>query len=254
MYSDKVTKSVADAVKTVTEQVKPEMLNEELKGNQHKIDANKNNKIDAHDFKLLRAKKQVAEAKYEPAEPDAEAIAKRKAREEAQRRREEKAERDADDLSKDYKPKTQSSGVKKVAGRAYGGSAQKDETNESVKSFSGLLESFMTGGIKSLFENLQTVEEEASEEEFNAELKKQKDKAEGKAPQADVAAAATQGTKDMKEEVEDLEERTLTSTETAEKERIVKGMKKGIEGFKQRYGERAKEVMYATATARAKED
>jgi hypothetical protein len=303
MYSDKVTKSVADAVKTVTEQVKPEMLNEELKGNQHKIDANKNNKIDAHDFKLLRSKKQVDEAKYEPAEPDAEAIAKRKAREEAQRRREEKAERDADDLSKDYKPKTQSSGVKKVAGRAYGGSAQKDETNESVKSFSGLLESFMTGGIKSLFENLQTVEEEASEEEFNAELKKQKDKAEGKAPQADVAAAATQGTKDMKEEVEDLEEgimstigkivkkvtpnvhkkiedkvkekqkeidakidklhesevedleeRTLTSAETAEKERIVKGMKKGIEGFKQRYGERAKEVMYATATARAKED
>ena len=57
-----------------------------------------------------------------------------------------------------------------------------------------------------------------------------------------------------KEEVEDLEERTLTSAETAEKERIVKGMKKGIEGFKQRYGERAKEVMYATATKQAKED
>ena len=60
--------------------------------------------------------------------------------------------------------------------------------------------------------------------------------------------------KGVAEEVEDLEERTLTSAETAEKERIVKGMKKGIEGFKQRYGERAKEVMYATATARAKED
>jgi hypothetical protein len=33
-----------------------------LKGNQHKIDANKNGKVDAHDFKLLRAKKKVAEA------------------------------------------------------------------------------------------------------------------------------------------------------------------------------------------------
>ena len=35
--------------------------NEELKGNQHKIDANKNGKVDAHDFKLLRAKKKVNE-------------------------------------------------------------------------------------------------------------------------------------------------------------------------------------------------
>lgn len=35
--------------------------NEELKGNQHKIDANKNGKVDAHDFKILRAKKKVSE-------------------------------------------------------------------------------------------------------------------------------------------------------------------------------------------------
>ena len=34
-----------------------EVTNEALKGNQHKIDANKNGKIDAHDFKLLRGKK-----------------------------------------------------------------------------------------------------------------------------------------------------------------------------------------------------
>jgi hypothetical protein len=36
-------------------------VDEELKGSQHKIDANKNNKIDAHDFKLLRSKKKVKE-------------------------------------------------------------------------------------------------------------------------------------------------------------------------------------------------
>ena len=54
-----------------------------------------------------------------------------------------------------------------------------------------------------------------------------------------------------KEETE-LDERTLTPAETAKKEKIVKSMKKGLSGFKQRYGERAKEVMYATATARAK--
>ncbi len=34
---------------------------EELKGDQHKIDANKNNKIDAQDFKILKAKKKLAE-------------------------------------------------------------------------------------------------------------------------------------------------------------------------------------------------
>jgi hypothetical protein len=34
---------------------------DELKGDQHKIDANKNGKVDAHDFKLLRSKNKVAE-------------------------------------------------------------------------------------------------------------------------------------------------------------------------------------------------
>jgi hypothetical protein len=56
-----------------------------------------------------------------------------------------------------------------------------------------------------------------------------------------------------KEESEQIDERELSSGETAEKERIVKGMKKGLAGFKSRYGSRAKEVMYATATKKAKE-
>jgi hypothetical protein len=34
------------------------MMNEELKGNQHKIDANKNGKVDAQDFKMLRDMKE----------------------------------------------------------------------------------------------------------------------------------------------------------------------------------------------------
>ena len=38
-----------------------EEVYEELKGAQHKIDANKNGKVDAHDFHLLRKKKKVAE-------------------------------------------------------------------------------------------------------------------------------------------------------------------------------------------------
>jgi hypothetical protein len=53
------------------------------------------------------------------------------------------------------------------------------------------------------------------------------------------------------EEVE-LDEKTLTPAESKKKEEIVKSMKKGSKGFKERYGKRAKEVMYATATKQAK--
>jgi hypothetical protein len=54
-----------------------------------------------------------------------------------------------------------------------------------------------------------------------------------------------------KEELE-LDERALDTAETGEKERLVKGMKKSAADFKKRYGERAKSVMYATATKMAK--
>lgn len=53
MRIDSITKSVAEAISKV--------VDESLKGKQHKIDANKNKKIDAHDFELLRAKKEVKE-------------------------------------------------------------------------------------------------------------------------------------------------------------------------------------------------
>jgi hypothetical protein len=52
----------------------------------------------------------------------------------------------------------------------------------------------------------------------------------------------------------DLEERMMTEPEMKKKEEIVKSMKKGMKGFKERYGERAKEVMYATATKQAMKD
>ena len=51
-----------------------------------------------------------------------------------------------------------------------------------------------------------------------------------------------------------IEERTLTTGEKDKKEHIVKSMKKGMSGFKERYGDRAKSVMYATATKQAKND
>ena len=57
----------------------------------------------------------------------------------------------------------------------------------------------------------------------------------------------------MREETE-LDERTLTTGEMNKREDLVKGMKKGLSGFKARYGKDAKSVMYATATKLAKEE
>jgi len=47
------------------------------------------------------------------------------------------------------------------------------------------------------------------------------------------------------------EERHMSDDEMAKREKIVKSMKKGMAGFKERYGNRAKNVMYATATKQA---
>ena len=57
IFNDKALKGVAEAVAKI--------MDEELKGNQHKIDANKNGKVDAHDFKLLRGKKDKVDTKQQ---------------------------------------------------------------------------------------------------------------------------------------------------------------------------------------------
>ena len=48
-----------------------------------------------------------------------------------------------------------------------------------------------------------------------------------------------------------INEKKMTSAQKTKREKIVKGMKKGLKGMKERYGKRAKEVMYATATKQA---
>ena len=56
IFNDKALKGVADAAAKIMAET-----SHGLKGNQHKIDANKNGKIDAEDFKLLRGKKGMKE-------------------------------------------------------------------------------------------------------------------------------------------------------------------------------------------------
>lgn len=125
-------------------------------------------------------------------------------------------------------------------------------------SFTELIEAYQEKGIRGLNEackkKKEKVEEEVDNETFTKELKDQIASMEGKKKQPPVAAAATQGVKSMDEEVEELDERSLSQSESEKKEKYVKGMKKNLKGFKERYGERAKDVAYATATKMAKED
>jgi hypothetical protein len=102
-----------------------------------------------------------------------------------------------------------------------------------LESFTGMLNAYQQDGLKSLYTPVEVVEEEKQEEEtIQVEV-------------TDVNAINGVA-------VETIEERTLTEPETAKKEEIVKSMKKKMSGFKQRYGENAKSVMYATATKMAK--
>jgi hypothetical protein len=57
--------------------------------------------------------------------------------------------------------------------------------------------------------------------------------------------------KEDEDEKKEMKEAKMSDADMAERERIVKGMKKNLAGFKARYGDRAKEVMYATATKQA---
>jgi len=133
------------------------------------------------------------------------------------------------------------------------------------RKFSEMVESYTEGGVKGLF---KTLAEEPTSAEFDAEIKKAQAKSEGK-EKAEVAKGAVQAVQNeqthttvefidyndvngVKYTEIDLEERKMSEPEMEKKEEIVKGMKKGLSGFKERYGKDAKSVMYATATARAK--
>jgi hypothetical protein len=284
MYNDKTMKSIAEAAKKV--------MDEQLKGDQHKIDKNKNNKIDAHDFKLLRKEKGLEEGKMGQLSADltdlshadfhkeygkpkshfdptnfkkpvqkgkemdrAKALAQRGM---ASMKKEEVEELEemfpgTPEYEKKYgkAPQDLKKGEKKKTSKG-----EMEGTGKGVvhkRKFSEMIETYVNGDIKDLLEALDDkVEliEEPTNDEFTAELEKAKAKATGK-DKANVAAAATQSVKEIDEEFDQLDERELTPGESKEKERIVKGMKKGLEGFKDRYGDRAKEVMYATATKQA---
>jgi hypothetical protein len=197
---------------------------EELKGDQHKIDANKNNKVDAHDFAILRAKKKVKEGR-EFTEKLLEMV--RKSDVPAYLR---KAKGDTPLTMADVKgPKKDTISDPKNLAKA---------RNEEVESLEE--------------KNVPTSPEKWAQAKAQAKAKFDvypSAYANGWASKKYKAMGG--GWKTANEEVDQIEEKKMTDADMKERERIVKGMKKGLSGFKARYGARAKDVMYATATKQA---
>jgi hypothetical protein len=310
MFQDKLTKSIAEAaaqIKTeapknivngnsVEGAVVSIMANEELKGKQHKIDANKNGKIDAQDFKLLRKEEGSADLPYRD-------VKGRRKRED-----DEGYDRSVKESRIGNTVKKSSSAVKKVFTREELESVQEafptvadakkrmsagqssfekkkvstgtvysrkyreepdvsdDMPKKKAKTMKEMLDIYKNHGAESLVENLMI--EEPSQDEYKKETEIAQAKSEGKIRNdKGIAKPATQGVKMEEVEIElldadeingvqidNIEERSMTDAEMDKREEIVKSMKKGIQGFKDRYGDDAKSVMYATATKLSKKD
>ena len=279
MYSNnKLIRDVANIAAQIMSGQQP--VTEKLHANQQQLDVHEPEKdeLTADDFKKLRGKKEVK--KEEVADENARKVDKylgKKYPLDTPVKKEEVEELE--------EVKMADLPVRKVQGRAYGASRpephavdtikgpndaelKKIEAEKKKKKFSEMVNLYQDKGLKSLSEML--AKEESTEDEFNKEIEDAKDKAAGKKKQPDIAKGAVQAVKteethtnieviDLNDvngvqyaEIELAQERTLTPAETDKKEEIVKSMKKGLSGFKDRYGDRAKEVMYATATKNAK--
>jgi hypothetical protein len=153
----------------------------------------------------------------------------------------------------------------KPARKKYGARQNYVRSTRVNESFSGLLSVYREGGLKALEEAM--IKEEPTNDQYNAELNDNKAKAEGKKKQPDLAQGSIQAVKQEETEIavidadkansvqiDTIDERQMTEPEMKKREEIVKSMKKGMAGFKERYGERAKNVMYATATKQAMKD
>ena len=231
MLQDKKLKSVAEAVAKI--------MGEDLKGKQHKIDANHNNKIDAEDFKILRGQKKVKEEVEQIDEVKLADLPVRKVSGTRYGGEKSKDEPEEDDDDMDDKPKKS---VKK------GTFKRRYNTKAYKESFTGMMTNLQEQGLGYVAELMVT--EEPTNDEYTAEVKDAQEKSESKGKKAEVAKPEVQAVKN--EEVEQIEERTLSSKETKKKEEVVKSMKKKMGEFRKRYGSRGKEVMYATATKVAK--
>ena len=259
-----------------------------LHPNQQKLDVHEPEKdeLTADDFKKLRAGKKAPEVKKEEvAKPDFLDLDKDGNKKEPMKKAasDKKMKEEVDQIEEMEIVKT-ATGMR-VYGSSYGDSAKarRDQVKKSIdtskgpkmkdlsdieaekkkkKKMSEMVAIYQEQGLKGLFATL--VKEEPTSAEFDAEIKVAQDKSQGNGKKAEVSKAAVQAVQSEEFEVvmdelngyaeATIEEREMTEPEMKKKEEIVKSMKKGIAGFKERYGDRAKNVMYATATKQAMKD
>jgi len=131
--------------------------------------------------------------------------------------------------------------LSKPAKKKYGARQNFVRSTRVNESFTEILSQYKEGGLKNLFESFKKEEQILSEET-------QEETVQVEVTDLNAVNGVTVQT------IETIEERTLTEPEMKKKEEVVKSMKKGISGFKARYGDDAKSVMYATATKIAKKD
>jgi len=264
MYSNnKLIRDVADiAAQIMSGQQK---VDEKLHPNQQKLDVHEPEKdeLTADDFKKLRAGKKPADVKKEEVEQIQEYESKGGVyRHKGTYGTEKSVEAGYTDYDKENELAKKN--LKDKPNRKKYGARQNFVRSTRVnESFSALLGVYKESGLKGLEEAL--VKEEPTNDQYNAELEDVKAKAEGKKKQPDLTKGYIQAVKNEEIEVldadkvngvqiETIEEREMTEPEMKKREEIVKSMKKGMAGFKERYGERAKNVMYATATKQAMKD
>jgi hypothetical protein len=262
MFSnDKKLQNVADIVSKI--------MNEKLHPNQQKIDVVDDEKIDGKDFKKLRAmKKEDADPcwknykmvgmkdkngrKVPNCVPGEGVPAMKKEDTEQLKEYQSKGgvykhkgtygtEKSSEAGETDWDKEEQMAKkhlTAKPAKKKYGARQNFVRSTRVNESFTEILSQYKEGGLKNLFESFkkeeQVLSEEVQEETVQVEV-----------TDFDAVNGVT---------IETIEERTLTEPETKKKEEVVKSMKKGISGFKARYGDDAKSVMYATATKIAKKD
>jgi hypothetical protein len=296
------------------------IMNEQLKGKQHKIDKNKNNKIDSEDFEILRGEKKAPmkidelstdllsryksaagqqassanksgnvklgdkrfsgimkatrkqfdnDSKKHPVKEEIKQIDEYKSVDGVYKHKgtygtEKSTEAGYTDYDKENKMAKKITDSKAKQSKKYGARQNYIRSTRVNESFTELLEAYKQNGL-SVF-----VKEEPDNEQYHKEVDDQIATATGKKKQPKLSTGETVGVKSMAEETHtevevydftdvhgvkvytiDLKERSLTEPEAKKKEEIVKSMKKKMPDFKERYGERAKEVMYATATKQA---
>ena len=262
MYSDnKQIRDVADVAARI-------MMGEKLHPNQQKLDVHEPEKdeLTADDFKKLRAGKKAPEVKKEEVEQIQEYQSKDgKYTHKGTYGTAKGVEYGETDYDKENELAKKNLKDKKSNRKKYGARQNFVRSNRVNETFSGLLSVYKEQGLKGLAEAM--IKEEPSSEEYSSELEDNKSKAAGKKTQPNLAKGSVQAVKQEEVEIQvinadlangveeiTIDEKTLTEPEMKKREEIVKSMKKGMTGFKERYGKDAKSVMYATATKQAKEN